>query len=93
MSNKLSDKERYDCIKNCFRPDKTFKFPVGGGKESKKRQFSGRWLSYSKSIDGAFCLPSSLFAHSSTRFSSQHANLILKPIEAGKNFVLFFKRH
>ena len=95
MSKTLSAKEKYDLIINCFKPEKSFKFPHSNG----TRPFLYKWLEqfdwlrYSKTVDGGFCLPCSLFlAHSSPKFQNQ-GNLILKPVHGCKNSTTFFKRH
>ena len=97
MSKKLSDKERYNCIVNCFMPDKKFNFPVEA-KTSKSRPFLHKWLDeydwlrYSKYANGGYCLPCSLFASSSTKFQKQE-RLVTKPVKGCNNAVTFFKRH
>ena len=41
VSHSLSDKKRYDLLKNCFVPDKKFDFPNA---TPDRRKFLGKWL-------------------------------------------------
>ena len=98
LSSKLSDKDKYDLIKNSFKPDKSYDFPNKNIKKPAVMPFLFKWLEefswlrYSKFLDGGLCIPCSLFAHSSTKFSNQE-NLISKPVFANKAATTLFKRH
>ena len=97
LSSKLSDKDKYDLIKNSFKPDKSYDFPNKNIKKPAVMPFLFKWLEefswlrYSKFLDGGLCIPCSLFAHSSTKFSNQE-NLISKPVFANKAATTLFKR-
>ena len=97
MSKILPGKELYDCISNCFTPDKNFSFPFDTS-VPRSQAFLNKWLEeydwlrYSKSSNGGFCLPCSLFASKSTKFKNQ-AQLITKPVVASNNSVNSFHRH
>lgn len=64
----MSDNEKYNILVNHFRPHRSFLFPKTEMRDGKKRSFQYEWLNifqwmvYSKSENGAFCLPCSLFA-------------------------------
>lgn len=62
-SHNFKDQEIYDFIKNVFVPEEGFRFPKGNGRSFRihwLKEFS--WLTYSPSLDGAFCLCCVLFS-------------------------------
>jgi hypothetical protein len=82
--------DRYEFIRQCWEPPVDFIFPshsevVGAGKKRRKtmRSFQGvwlmrwRWLKYSKSVDGGFCLACMLFAKS----RHQLGQLVVSPMK------------
>ena len=62
----FSDEQKYDILSNVWQPDGNFKFPIRI-LCNKNRKFlptwlqNFSWLTYSRFLDGAFCLPCVLF--------------------------------
>lgn len=84
--NGFSNQRKYNVITNVWKPDgDDFEFPKS--KEgSRTRRFnpawlrSFSWLVYSKYLDGAFCLPCSLFATECGRNSNKLDRLVKSPL-------------
>ena len=81
----LTDAERYDLLKNHWKPDKSFEFPCSQ-EGSSKRKFNFNlltrfpWLAYSKFVDGCFCVPCLLFGMRSGHNSGKLSKLFTEPL-------------
>ena len=87
---------RYNLLKSCFVPDNNFDFPVssvpGIRKFLKKWLEQFDWLRYSKTENGGFCLPCSIFPSLSPKFR-RNGSLVSKPVCGSKSAIGIFKKH
>ena len=85
-----------DLIKNVFKPDKSYSFPISktNGKSFLYKWFDNySWLCYSPSLDGAFCLPCVLFGYRFPTKTSTIKKLFSEPITHWNDASAAFKRH
>lgn len=81
----FSGQEKFQFIKNVWKPTEIFDFPESA-ENSKSRKFvfawlgRFRWLVYSKYLDGAFCLPCVCFGGGCGHNSSKLDKLFKSPI-------------
>ena len=78
-------------IENVFQPNKDFVFPKTSGRSFRFEWLqSYKWLCYSPSKDGAYCLSCVLFGH---RFPGKAAKILKLFSEALTNAVYTFNKH
>ena len=85
-----------DLIKNVFKPDKSYSFPISktNGRSFLYKWFDNySWLCYSPSLDGAFCLPCVLFGDRFPTKTSTIKKLFSEPITHWNDASAAFKRH
>ena len=85
-----------DLIKNVFKPDKSYSFPISktNGRSFLYKWFDNySWLCYSPSLDGAFCLPCVLFGDRFPTKTSTIKKLFSEPITHWNDTSAAFKRH
>ena len=85
-----------DLIKNVFKPDKSYSFPISktNGKSFLYKWFDNySWLCYSPSLDGAFCLSCVLFGDRFPTKTSTIKKLFSEPITHWNDTSAAFKRH
>ena len=92
--NELTDVNKYDLIKNRFKPGTVFKFPVTNI-TNHNRSFQAHWLdtfnwlAYSPALDGAYCVPCVLFAN----LKENKGNLVLQPLTNWKKMPTKAEKH
>ena len=80
----LNDSQKYDVVKNVWKPGENFVFP-SRVISKKKRKFVSSWLqqfpwlAYSKRFDGAFCVPCVLFGRKTGANASKLDKLMKSP--------------
>ena len=84
-ANQMNNNERYELLKNVWKPDKSFTFPCSlEGKKQRRFVYgwlgSYSWLVYSKYVDGCFCLPCLLFETRTRHNSSKAIRLVKEPL-------------
>ena len=90
----ITDDDRYNLMKNHFKPDEKFKFPYTRY-SNKQRAFNYSWLErypglvYSPSADGAFCLPCMFFRAGAER----QGTLVTEPYKNWKKATEKFDEH
>ena len=84
-ANQMNNNERYELLKNVWKPDKSFTFPCSlEGK--KQRRFVYGWLGsysllvYSNMSMAVFCLPCLLFGTRTRHNSSKAIQLVKEPL-------------
>lgn len=80
----INEADKIPLLKSHFHPDRTFKFPVRQHKQRNlKFNYSWldqlKWLVYSKSQNGGYCLPCVLFAHNPGGRGCHFGALIERP--------------
>ncbi|XP_050064205.1 zinc finger MYM-type protein 1-like [Aphis gossypii] len=69
--HQISDTEKFEFLCNLMRPSPDYKFPANGPRKLKfqnKWFYNWKWLSYSKSLDGAFCVYCVLFGTDEVKY-------------------------
>lgn len=93
-SVKTPDSDKYQLLKNHFKPGPNYKFPKG----IHGRTFQSRWLQvypwlvYSKKENGGYCLPCVLFATCGYQ-SSTPGILVSRPLTAFSKALELFRKH
>ena len=84
-TEQLKETDKYDLIRNVWKPEENFAFPFRH-EGSKRRKFvypwltTYKWLAYSKVIDGCFCLPCMLFGVRSGHNATKQVRLVSEPL-------------
>ena len=94
----LTREEKYKYLTGVLKPSRHFKFPTKI-EFGKKRSFNYHWLetfpwlSYSPTLDGAFCLPCVLFASDAVKSGQKLERLLHKPLDTWTSAMRKFKEH
>ncbi|XP_008185846.1 zinc finger MYM-type protein 1-like [Acyrthosiphon pisum] len=69
--HQINDTEKFEFLCNLSRPSPDYKYPASGSRNLKfqnKWFYNWKWLSYSKSLDGAFCVYCVLFGTDEVKY-------------------------
>ena len=97
--DQLSADDKFEIMKNIWKPPPEFDFPVQPQGNNRKRKFVHKWLSehpwlvYSKSLDGAFCLPCVLFGRRIGLNCSKLSRLFKTPFTTWSTATKIFVEH
>ena len=81
----LTASEKYNLMKNYWKPNQKFDFPYSQ-EGSSKRRFNPAllqrhpWLAYSQYVDGCFCVPCTLFSMRTGRNTGKINKLLSEPL-------------
>ncbi len=84
-TEQLKDIDKYHLIRNVWKPEENFAFPYRQeGRKMRKCVYSWlksyKWLTYSRVLDGCFCLPCMLFGMRSGHNATKPVRLVSEPL-------------
>ena len=94
MVKGMSKSEVNDLIQHVFKPDKNYAFPKTNGRAFRYEWLDMfKWLCYSPSANGAFCLSCVLFGDRFPGKAGKISKLFPEPLLHWNNAVFTFKKH
>ena len=93
MVKGMSDSEINNLIQNAFKPDKKYAFPKTNGRAFRHEWLDMfKWLCYSPSANGVFCLSCVLFGDRFSGKAGKISKLFSQPLLHWNNAVFTFKK-
>ena len=90
----LDDNLKLQILENHWKPGKSYPFPVRGSRKFNIKWLDRwGWLSYSKEVDGAFCVPCVLFGHQCGHNGMKLNKLYKEPLTNWQSAVTRFEYH
>lgn len=94
MVKGMSDSEINNLLQHVFKPDKNYAFPKTDGRAFRYEWLDMfKWLCYSPSANGAYCLSCVLFGHRFPSKAGKICKLFFEPLVKWNNAVFTFKKH
>ena len=92
--NSLDENSKLQILQKHWKPGKSHVFPVRGSRKFNIKWLDRwSWLSYSKEVDGAFCVPCVLFGHQCGHNGSKLTKLYKEPLTNWQSAVTRFEEH
>ena len=81
--NSRSDSEKYDFLRNVWKPQTSYKFPVNASGRKFQHNWLEKfsWLAYSPKLDGAFCINCVMFGGERSRNAAKLDHLFKSPLQ------------
>ena len=91
---RLDDNSKLQILQNKWKPGKSYPFPLRGSRKFNTKWLDRwSWLSYSKEVDGAFCVPCVLFGHQCGHNGTKLTKLYKEPLTNWQSATTKFEEH